>query len=133
VELKIVGVVGEVGIERFLPQHDLLLDQSTRQQINLADPLHWDRIRWEPQWLQGVLQQQPSIRHRSSGINQDKPASNLDLISAARAPVTTQNELRVCAARSRRRRPVGRTRGVEQRSSTMEILAWAAWPSSHAT
>jgi hypothetical protein len=35
--------------------------------------------------------------------------------------VGTDNELRVCAARSRRRSPVGRTRGTVGRSSGMEI------------
>jgi hypothetical protein len=39
--------------------------------------------------------------------------------------ILSKNELRVCAARSRRRSPVGRMRGVERRSSAMEISTGA--------
>src|ERR1700677_4085653 len=43
----------------------------------------------------------------------------------ARVKKMIQNELRVCAARSRRRSPVGRTRGGEARSNAMEISTGA--------
>ena len=59
---------------------------------------------------------------KADHINRDPLDNRRDNLRLVSNSLSNINELRVCAARSRRRSPVGRTRGVGRRSSTpMEI------------